>query len=135
MVWYRACLWQQLKAGACRRFESTTRICLGNGAVRNTMTGVAERLGSSRYLLNVRASRRLADPAVATSECRSDVLHPGVHGSTPPEKMPHQNDLQPVVCRQWRQSGTLPQMLLDFLDDVRFRNYSHHRVDVLAVFE
>ncbi len=28
-----------------------------------------------------------------------------------------------------------PQMLLDLLDDVRFRNYSHHRVDVLAVLE
>ncbi len=28
-----------------------------------------------------------------------------------------------------------PQMLLDLLDDVRFRNYSHHCVDVLAVFE
>ena len=30
--------------------------------------------------------------------------------------------------------GTSPQMLLDLLDDVRFRNYSHHRVDMLAVF-
>ncbi len=31
--------------------------------------------------------------------------------------------------------GTSPQMLIDLLDDVRFRNYSHHRVDVLAVLE
>ncbi len=51
-----------------------------------------------------------------------------------------------ALCRTQPDSGSaqhgpripkrgLPQMLLDPLDDVRFRNHSHHRVDVLAVLE
>lgn len=67
MVWYRARLWQQLKAGACRRFEVNHE----NLPLPWRRQKHHNRGRPKRYLLNVRASRWLT-----RTSSRSDVGMP-----------------------------------------------------------